>query len=227
VRVNLVIISIEAFAAKAPISAKSNTELVRANTLDVDLSEAVVVEIHEVVLTYAQAQLDAWLSGDRSLIPSFVEVGPKFANMPKFHFGEMLVLRHYHETAGWKGFAAYALGPQYPKSRRRISGRRKVEDIVPRTLLQRLRTLRSSPAELRFGGGEPDLFLYSEDGQYKFVEVKKQRDRLSQAQLRCIAQIMRVLSCDVDIVYLRERRQPYKPKVYCFDLRSFTGWRKT
>lgn len=187
-------------------------------------AKPVITKVSELVLTYAQCELDAWRKGDRSLIPSFVEVDESFANQRAYRFGEMLALGHYHETAGWLGFSAYALGTQYPQSERRKGGRCKVEEIIPRRRLRKLRSMREPSGYTRYGGGEPDLFLYKSPGAYKFAEVKKQRDRLSETQLRCIAQIMRVLSCEVDIVYLRERLQKYTPKVYCFDLHSLDGW---
>ena len=81
------------------------------------------------------------------------------------------------------------------------------------------RQCRSDPALIRSGAGEPDLFLYRDDcPRFKFAEVKKGNDRLREPQLICIAQILAVLQCEVDIVYVREESKPYVPKKYRLDL---------
>ena len=180
--------------------------------------------VSETVLTYQRAELEAWKKGDWSVIPAFVDVPDIIRHQPTYHFGEMLVLRHYHDTGGWQGFASYALGPQYPGSERRRAGRAKVDELIPRDRLARLRRLRCSASERRFGVGEPDLFLFDDHGRFKFVEVKKATDRLRPSQLRCMAQIIRVLCCEVDIVYVREAHQHYSPKTYILDLRRYAGW---
>ena len=178
--------------------------------------------IDETVLVYDKRQLDAWKSGDKALIPQFVKIPAIVGNQPGYHFGEMYALRWYHEREGWLGFSSYALGSQYAGSERRAEGRAKAEEVIPRSRLMKLRRLRSGE---HLGTGEPDLFLYKTDGSFKFVEVKKQRDRLSAAQLSCIAQILAVLKCPVDIAYLRERSQDYTAKRYVFDLKTMKGSR--
>jgi hypothetical protein len=150
---------------------------------------------------------------------------PIFYKQQRYHFAETLVLRHYYDTEGWEGFTSYALGSQYPRSERRVPGRQKVEEIIPSDRLLRLRALRSDPQTVRSGRGEPDLFLYRRGGQFKFAEVKKGRDRLSAAQLICVAQILDTLGCEVDIVYVREEPQLYSPKKYRFDLVQHKGGR--
>jgi hypothetical protein len=189
--------------------------------------ETVLAEIHEIVLIYRQEQFDAWVAGDRSLIPAFVDPAALVRNLPRRHFGEMFVLRHYNESAGWRGFSSYALGLHLPGSERRKLGRAMAETVIPGPCLRRFRSLRTTAGDKRFGGGEPDLFLYDSAGRYKFVEVKMGADRMRPAQLRCIAQILRTLRCDVDVVYLRESGQQYWPKTYVFDLRRCAGWRKS
>jgi hypothetical protein len=192
-----------------------------------ELRDAMLVEVRETVLVYQQAQLDAWKRGDKSLIPAFVDVPPIVTNQPRYLFGEMFALRHYYESGAWTGFKWYALGPQYPGSDRLKAGRAKVVEIIPANRLKRLGELRATSSVRRFGGGEPDLFLYKDVGRYKFVEVKKSTDRLRTPQLRCIAQIMRTLECDVDVVYLREAKHRYTPKLYEFDLQRCEGWLKS
>jgi hypothetical protein len=184
-----------------------------------------IFELRELVLVYKQEQLDAWKQGDRSLMPAFVDPSTLVRNSPTRHFGEMFVLRHYNETDGWKGFSSYALGPELPGSLRRGAGRVKIEDIIPRRALSRLRALRGTRRDKLFGGGTPDLFPYDDTGRYKFVEVKKRADRLRPPQLRCLAQIRRALRCEVVVVYLRAANQVYAPKTYRLDLEHCKGWR--
>ena len=183
------------------------------------------VVIEETVLTYRQEQLRAWKAGDRSIAPAFLKITTNYRNQPHYHFGETFTLRHFHKTEGWKGFASYALGPQYPGSQRREAGRRKAKEVIPETRLQHLLERRSAPRLKRSGSGEPDLFLYKRDGSFKFAEVKKGSDRLSQRQLTCIAQVLAILRCKVSIVYLRREDQKYSPKRYRFDLIRLTGKR--
>ena len=184
-----------------------------------------MIEICERVLFYRHKQLDAWIGGDKSITPDFAARPPIIINQPRYHFAEMFVLRHYYETEQWKGFASYALGQQYPRSERRADGRLKAAQIIPKDRLQRLQALRSSPEVARGGRGEPDLFLYKNTGQFKFVEVKKGSDCLREPQLICIAQILDVLQCEVDIVYVQEEQQKYTPKTYRFDIVHHTGER--
>ena len=73
------------------------------------------------------------------------------------------------------------------------------------------------------GKGEPDLFLHHPDGRLLFLEVKKGRDRVSQEQLECLAQIHGILHADVGIVYLAEAGLHYRPKTYDLDLHGFSG----
>lgn len=184
-----------------------------------------IVEIEERILDYRQEQLEAWSQGDKRIAPGFVDLPPMVHNQPRYHFAEMLVLRHYHEAQGWKGFASYALGPQYPRSQRRLEGRLKAEEVIPKRGLELLRSLRLDPILKRGGAGEPDLFLYKETGEFRFIEVKKGGDRLREPQLTCIAQILDTLRCEVDIVYVRQEGQHYSPKEYRFDLANHTGRR--
>jgi len=182
-----------------------------------------IVEITETVLTYDAGLLQAWRNGDKSIAEGLFQITPNYLNQPSYGFGEAFTLRHFHEAEGWSGFASYALGPQYPGSRRREAGRKKVEEIIPAERLARLRTLRSRPSQLLRGSGEPDLFLYKNDRSFGFVEVKKEKDRLREPQLTCIAQILAVLRCHVSIVYLRSEDRNYRAKSYSFDLVRLEG----
>jgi hypothetical protein len=184
-----------------------------------------LVQLSERVLTYTNDQFNAWRNGDKSLIPDFVEDRSMIFNQPKYHFGEIFVLRYYYEAEGWLGFISYALGMQFPHSRNRAKGRAKVKEIIPAAKLDRLRRMRSHGQEARHGTGEPDLFLYRNTGEYKFVEVKKQTDRINLTQLKCMAQIVATLECAVEIVYLCEAGHRHTPKCYYLDLETFEGWK--
>ena len=181
-----------------------------------------VIEIIERVLTYRPEQLAAWCSGDKSLTPEFAGIPAIVRNQPRYHFAETLTLRHYHESGGWIGFAHYALGPQFPRSQRRARGRMVAEEIIPRESLEHLRELRSDPAIASSGRGEPDLFLYKGPGIFRFVEVKKDGDRLRDAQRVCIAQIIAVLGCGVDVVRVHEAGRMYVPKTHKLELGGTT-----
>ncbi len=183
-----------------------------------------IQQVRETVLTYKDDQLRAWKAGDKSLAPPFLAVAPAVLNQPSYHFGEVFTLSSYYERHGWLGFLLYALGNQYPGSADRGEGRRKAEQIIPPDDLRRFRDVRMRDSSGRLGRGEPDLFLYKDDGSFMFVEVKKDRDRLSPAQLTCIAQIRGILRCPVDIVYLRRENQRYEAKTYTLD---FAPWLTT
>ncbi len=177
-----------------------------------------IENVTETVLTYGDEQLRAWKAGDKSLAPSFLVVPPAVFNQPSYHFGEVFTLRSYHDRDGWLAFLLYALGDQYPKSADRLEGRRKVAEIIPADALRRFRAVRATDSSYILGRGEPDLFLYKNDGSFMFVEVKKGGDKISQAQLSCMAQIRAVLRCPVDIVYLCPENHRHEAKTYKLDL---------
>ena len=54
------------------------------------------------------------------------------------------------------------------------------------------------------GKGEPDLFLFRDDGSTMFIEVKRDRDVLSVEQVECLQQIHALLGSVVMVVYLRK-----------------------
>lgn len=170
--------------------------------------------IDEIVLDYDPDELTRWKSGDKSLAPAFVARPDIWLTQPKYHFGEAFVLRHYHRKEGWLGFADYAIGPQYPNSERRKEGRTELERRVPARSLAVLRALRAADPRHRLGSGEPDLFLYHPDGRLMFLEVKKQGDRTSAAQLECLGQISATIDCTVGVVYLNPIGRHRKPRSY-------------
>ncbi|MBI4731165.1 MAG: VRR-NUC domain-containing protein [Chloroflexi bacterium] len=178
-----------------------------------------VTEIVEKVIYYPKEQLEAWKQGDKRLVPEFVneEERKQIRNQPKYHFGEIFALRHY-QREGWLGCFSYALGDQYLRSQARKVGREKVKEIIPKGKLKKFLAISCETRNMKFGTGEPDLFLYKPNGEYKFVEVKKQTDKIRSAQRTCIAQILASLDCKVDIVFLCEEGHQHNPKTYAFDL---------
>ena len=94
---------------------------------------------------------------------------------------------------------------------------KKIEEIVDNKKLAKIRELRSGIV-----GGEPDVFLYRESGEMLFLEVKKESDRVSEEQLKCLAQIREVLGADVGIVYLKEETRNYSPKTYNLNTEKYT-----
>ena len=120
--------------------------------------ERMVYSLEEQVLTFELAQLEAWTSGDKSLLPAFVERRQIVERQPSYHFGEAFVLDHFHREAGWVGFADYMLMPEVePHIARHEKGRTALEKVVPRTDLVALRQARRKSADGRKGYGEPDL----------------------------------------------------------------------
>lgn len=71
--------------------------------------------------------------------------------------------------------------------------------------------------------GEPDLFLYMDNGPKLFLEVKKDTDKVFDAQLECLAQIRRVLGAEIGIVHLVPYGSQYTPKVFELDLVTYKG----
>jgi len=188
-----------------------------------------IIEITEKLIPFSQAQLTEWKSGinKRSLLPDYLneqEVS-LILNQPEYHFGEIHVLKHYHDE-GWLGCSSYALGNNYPASEARKAGQEKVRRVISKEKRKRFVEISSKTRDVEYGTGEPDLFLYKPDGEYMFVEVKKQTDRIRPAQFTCIAQILATLDCKVDIVYLCEEGHSHTPKTYCFNLNTFQGQAK-
>lgn len=164
--------------------------------------------LKETVLTYPNVLLDAWKEGDKSWIPDSLFVPNDVYNQPNYHFGEYYALAKYLEL-GWLGTAFYALGDWELNNDKYTQGRAMVVKHIDSIRLAMFKSLRQG-----LTSGEPDLFLYKDDGSVLFVEVKKQTDRISKSQLICMEQIKSILACDVAVVYLAEENQEYKPKSY-------------
>lgn len=178
--------------------------------------------IQETIIRYRAEDLadwkvgkkEAWLSGP---LPTHV------ANQPKYHFGEYYVLSHF-KAARWSGHRFYALGTWEPTNEKIAAGR---ADIAKCFSHERLSAFRQARTQIgrSDGKGESDLFLFMDQGQTLFLEVKKGGDRLSEAQLQCMAQIKAILGSEVGVVYLATFGQQYKPKRFELDLTSYVGRR--
>jgi len=176
--------------------------------------------IIETVLEYAEADYEEWSSGKRERWVS-EPVPAHVVNQPRYHFGEYFVLSHFAKE-GWAGHRFYALGEWEPNNQKIQPGR---DEINRRFDAQRLALFRQIRRESgrASGTGEPDVFLCHSDGRLRFLEVKMKADRVSPAQLECLAQISAVLGGEVGIVYLRETNQVYSAKRYELDLVGFKG----
>lgn len=178
--------------------------------------------IEEEVLEYEQQQLDRWKSGDKSLIPDFLDIYSDYRNQPSNHFGEIFVLDYYYRHYGWKGFRFYALGTWEPNNSKYDKSRKKIGELFSREQMLRFWAAREKEDKIS-GKGEPDLMLYNHEGDVLFIEVKKESDKIFDEQLRCLAQIKAILGADVKIVYLKEKQKSYKSKKYELDLVNFNG----
>lgn len=146
-----------------------------------------------------------------------------------YFFGEMFVFGATGRLKAGKELRSTRLAPS-GRSRncvRRVSPRLP-NGYQPTSWRLFVRCVARNTSEVRRSGqGDPDLFMYHPDGRVKFVEVKKQADRIHPPQLTCLAQIIAILGYPVEIVYLREQLQPYSQKTYVLDLELFQGQRKT
>lgn len=106
-------------------------------------------------------------------------------SQPRYHFGEWLATIHYFE----QGYNVLVEKYIYKTHERKLK-------ILSRYL---------SPKEISFlkktKNQPPDLFVYK-GRQFFFVEVKKDRDRLSQSQKNVFAKIKNKLGCEVIICYV-------------------------
>lgn len=180
------------------------------------------IYIEEQIFVYRKEQLDQWKSGNKFLIPNFLELHQDYQAQPAYHFGEIFVIDTFNRLSGWKGFRFYALGtwemdnPKYDQSRKIIS------EIFPDDKLNKFHKARHKEDSMS-GIGEPDVMLYKDKGESLFLEVKKEKDRISKEQLTCLAQIKSILEADIGIIYLREENQKYSPKKYELDLINYCG----
>ena len=158
-------------------------------------------DIPHIELTYTDEDFQEWVSGRRERwLP---ESPPKHVvNQPRYHFAEYFVLA-YFRSRGWRGHRFYALGEWEPANPKLIAGRADIKRLFPAEQLAVFNRARAVAGRAD-GTGEPDLFLFREDGATMFVEVKKDKDRLAHAQIECLEQIRSLLGSQVCIAHLRK-----------------------
>ena len=181
-----------------------------------------IYTIEEQVFVYRKEQLEQWKSGNKFLIPHFIESHKDYQTQPNYHFGEIFVIDTYNRLHGWKGFRFYALGNWELENIKYKLSREKISQLIPEERLSEFREVRKEEDEMS-GVGEPDVMLYNDNGQILFLEVKKENDKISNDQLKCLAQIKSILKAEIGIVYLREENQKYSPQKYALDLNNYCG----
>jgi hypothetical protein len=116
-----------------------------------------------------------------------------------YHFGEWYTVRHFRQ----QGYQV--LPPKYLHSTRPVA-RRKATEILGKAgvrFLERMRKLGGS--KLR-NPPRPDLLVFrSNPKTFFFVEVKRDKDKLSTAQRQFFPLIEIQFGCEVRIVYLKPR----------------------
>lgn len=166
----------------------------------------------ETIIEYNLADFEAWKRGDKKKLILDQKVPEDIYNQPNYHFGEYFVL-NYFIKARWQGYVYYALSNFEPTNSKYKLGREKISELFPSKQLEKFRTIR---AKSKYGGskGEPDLFLYMTNGPKLFLEVKKDQDKVSAAQLECLAQIKGILNAEIGIIRLIKYGSVCKPKEY-------------
>ncbi len=90
--------------------------------------------------------------------------------------------------------------------------------MIPPDRLSTFRRARSAEwCAIRLARGEPDLFLYKDDGSVMFIEAKM-NDAVKEAQLRCLAQVRSILACPAEIVRVVEEGTRARPKTYSIEI---------
>lgn len=158
-----------------------------------------VNDVPLLALTYSRADYDSWVSGFRDKWVSG-PVPAQVVNQPTYHFAEYFVLA-YFRSLGWQGHRFYALGSWEPHNPKISAGRADIKRLFPTETLQKFNQARELVGRSD-GKGEPDLFLFREDGATMFVEVKKDRDKLAPEQIECLQQIRSLLNSNVCVVHL-------------------------
>jgi hypothetical protein len=173
----------------------------------------------EIVLPYKPEAREAWTAGDTRLIPPGHPVPRDIANQRKNHFPEFYVLDHYRRTEGWSGYRWYVLCVVRDHGTEKYGpGGVALERVIPPVKLAALRRARSSDELERDNGkGEPDLFLYRDNGEFMFIETKM-GDAVDPAQLKCLAQIRSILECAAEIVRIVPEGEKVRERVYSIEI---------
>lgn len=180
-----------------------------------------IYQITEEIFTYDPADFEAWKNGDKEKILNGRWVPKDVYNQPAYHFGEYFVLNHY-AGLGWDGHIYYSFRARpYEKEK---EGSAKIVELFP---ADRLAAFRAAHAKIKHGDerGEPDVFLFKDAGQTKFIEVKKDGDRITDFQLETLAQIKVILGAEVGIARVIKDGRPYTAKTFELDLETFEGKR--
>lgn len=201
-----------------------NVEIINAgNDKDHDLKNATQAnnrnhsQIIEEVIEYPAEMLNAWKAGDKSIVPAGAINSDRgwshLTNQPSSMFGENYTLWKKQKD-GWAGYHFYLISTTCePKNEKYFAGKAKIEAVIP---LAKLTHLRKATENYGIGQdqGLPDLFLYNDEGEYQFLEIKKETDTISEKQLLYLALIKKILGCHVGIVYLVLEGREYTPKTY-------------
>jgi hypothetical protein len=150
----------------------------------------------EIIVYYDARQRELYMRNDPACIyPRFhstVGIHKQGRNFPA------MVARHHFESRGYRVLKDYLL-VRCCRQRESNAGFRYLCELMGE---EKLRAVIREAGNLR--GGDPDLFVYTEDGSdYFFVEVKE-NDQLMDNQLRLIPMIEKHL-CPVHIVRVRQR----------------------
>jgi hypothetical protein len=174
-------------------------------------------KLTETIIEYHPDDLEAWKNGIKDKWLEGRKVPPEVYHQTRYHFGEYFVL-NYFEKARWHGYCFYSFSESGLEKLQ--EGQKKIAELFPIDGLAAFRDIRSRSI-YPVGKGEPDLFLYMDNGPKLFLEVKKERDRVSAAQLECLAQIRGILKAEIGIVYLVKHGHQHTPKTFELDFVTF------
>ncbi|EOY5687853.1 VRR-NUC domain-containing protein, partial [Vibrio cholerae] len=133
-------------------------------------------------------------------------------NQPNYHFGEYYVLKKYLEL-GWQGTAFYALGDWELNNDKYVQGRAAVAQFVHPIRLAIFKALRQG-----LTSGEPDLFLYKDDGSVLFVEVKRSQIVFQNHNLYAFHKLSRFWGVMLPLFIYLKRGKYISPKLMCLML---------
>jgi hypothetical protein len=174
-------------------------------------------KLTETVIEYHPADLVTWKKNEKDKLLGNRKVPQEVYNQPEYHFGEYFVLT-YFEKALWHGYCFYSFST--PCLEKFQEGQNKITELFPDDLLEAFLVARKQSRHSE-GKGQPDLFLYMENGPKLFLEVKKDGDRISDAQLECLAKIRGILHAEVGIVHLVQFGHQHTPKTFDLDLVTY------
>ena len=155
--------------------------------------------MEEITETYDPQWYDQWKSGTLreewlAKYPWLAEYVSEARNQPEYHFGEWLTAIRYHKK-GWKVLVEKYMFRKHKK----LYGI--AEKLVGKDEINIVQEQQGSGVRQA-----PDLLVYKDNGEYFFVEVKKNRDDLSQSQKEHFKRIEQELKCNVVIVNLIQRK---------------------